>query len=49
MHPKNHNKTPMSKMILAFNLSWKKYLRHGCFLGILPYLDVRYGNPGEIY
>ena len=49
MHPKNHDKTPMSKMILAFNLSLKKYLRHGCFLEILPYLDVSYGNLGEIY
>ena len=49
MQRKNHDKTPMTKMLLAFALSLEKYLRDGCFIGILPSLDVSYGNPSEIY
>ena len=44
---KNHDKTPMTKMLLAFALSLEKYLRDGFFLGILPSLDVSYGNPTQ--
>lgn len=55
MFCKMHDKTPMTRfffvMLLAFDLSLKKYLRHS-FVPLKckeTRLDVGYGNPSEMY